>query len=178
LLQRLSRGPQLSNWYELQVIPGRNLLTEKLDGIARIETLRGDDLARIVSAWRSGDPRISVRRERIEASENTAQAGERTSDHLVRLWASDEIARLISGGADQRAAAIELAQRYQLITPISGAVVLETQEQYDAAGLQPVPEGTVPAIPEPEEWALIFVALLVLAYACRRRSSFVAARAA
>ncbi len=46
-------------------------------------------------------------------------------------------------------------------------MVLETQQQYDAAGLQPVPEGTVPTIPEPKEWALIFVALLVLAYVLR-----------
>jgi hypothetical protein len=54
---------------------------------------------------------------------------------------------------------------------VSGAVVLESQAQYDAAGLQPVPEGTVPTIPEPEEWALIVVALLVIAYACLKRRS-------
>jgi hypothetical protein len=178
LLQRLSRGPKLSKWYELQVAPGRNLVTEKLDGIASIETLRGDDLERIVSAWRAGNRSVSVRRERIEASENVMPVVERTSDHLVRLWANDEIARLIQGGAEQRKAAIELAQRYQLVTPISGAVVLETQQQYDAAGLQPVPEGTVPTIPEPEEWALIVIALLVIAYAYRRRRALLIARAA
>ena len=33
-----------------------------------------------------------------------------------------------------------------------------------------VPEGTVPTIPEPEEWALAIVALLVIAYACKRAS--------
>ncbi len=177
LLQRLSRGPKLGTWYELQAIPGRNLITEKLEGIASIETLRGDDLARLVSAWRSNDRRVSVRRERIETGESAMPAGERTSDHLVRLWANDEIARLLHGESNQRAA-IGLAQRYQLVTPISGAVVLETKQQYDAAGLQPVPEGTVPTIPEPEEWALIVIALLVLAYAYRRRRAFVIARAA
>jgi hypothetical protein len=56
--------------------------------------------------------------------------------------------------------------------------VLETQQQYDAAGLQPVPEGTVPTIPEPEEWALMLVALGVLLYMYRRRHEFFTARAA
>ena len=37
--------------------------------------------------------------------------------------------------------ALALAMKYQLVTPISGAVVLETQAQYDAAGLQPVDSG-------------------------------------
>lgn len=177
LLQRLSRGPKLNKWYELQVVPGLNLVTEKLDGIASIETLRGDDLKRLASAWRPGERRVTVRRERIEGRTGAMPVNERTSDHLVRLWANDEVTRLIHRGPDHRAAAIELAQGYQLVTPISGAVVLETQQQYDAAGLQPVPEGTVPTIPEPEEWAFIVVALLVLAHAYLRRRALSAARA-
>jgi hypothetical protein len=176
LLQRLSRGnSKLSKWYALQAVPGPNRVTEKLDGVASIETLRSDDLARIVSAWRAGDRRVTVRRERIDVSSNEMPENSRTSDHLVRLWANDEIARLMQTGRGRSARAIELAQRYQLVTPISGAVVLETKQQYDAAGLQPVAEGTVPTIPEPEEWALIVVALLVLAYAYRRRRALAAA---
>jgi len=54
--------------------------------------------------------------------------------------------------------ATSLAVRYQLVTPVSGAVVLETAEQYRAAGLQPVDAGTVPTIPEPEMVALLIVA--------------------
>jgi hypothetical protein len=174
LLQRLERGSQLSRWYELQVAPGRNLLTEKLDGMARIETLRDGELEKVVSAWGT-EQRFAIRRERVEAKANTAAMaeGERTSDHLARLWAHDEVARLWQAG--HQAEALELAQRYQLVTPVSGAVVLETQQQYDAAGLQPVPEGTVPTIPEPEEWALIIIALGALAYAILRRRAPLAA---
>jgi hypothetical protein len=103
---------------------------------------------------------------------------ERGSDHLARLWAKGEIDRLIRVPPTNRTMALELATRYQLVTPVSGAVVLETQQQYDAAGLQPVPEGTVPTIPEPEEWALMLVALGVLIYAYRRRHAIFVARAA
>lgn len=50
-----------------------------------------------------------------------------------------------------RQAATDLALRYHLVTPVSGAVVLETSQQYDEAGLRPVEKGSVPTIPEPEE---------------------------
>ncbi len=176
LRQRLWRGPKLASWYELQVSPGSNLVGEKLEGLASIETLRGNDLERLISAWNSTFSRVTARRERIETSAAALPVDARTSDHLVRLWAKDEVTRLIR--SESRKEATELAQKYHLVTPVSGAVVLETQQQYDAAGLQPVPEGSVPTIPEPEEWALMIVALMVLAYAYLRRRTLVAARAA
>jgi hypothetical protein len=87
------------------------------------------------------------------------------------LWANDEVGRLIRiGGPEARLAAVGLAQSYQLVTPVSGAVVLETRQQYEAAGLQPVPEGTVPTIPEPDEWLMIMIVLAILIYAHRRHS--------
>ena len=54
--------------------------------------------------------------------------------------------------------AITLAARYQLVTPVTGAVVLETAEQYRASGLAPVDAGSVPTIPEPGMVALLIVA--------------------
>jgi hypothetical protein len=88
---------------------------------------------------------------------------------LTRLWASDEVAKLLaSPGAAPREEAVDVAQRYQLVTPVSGAIVLENRQQYREAGLEPVAPGTVPTIPEPETWALIAAALAVLAYAYAR----------
>jgi hypothetical protein len=66
--------------------------------------------------------------------------------------------------------ALELAARYQLVTPLSGAVVLETAEQFRETGLEPADPATVPAIPEPGTWALLLGGLLVLALAARRRN--------
>ena len=51
--------------------------------------------------------------------------------------------------------AMQLAARYQLVTPVSGAVVLETQAQYQQAGLQPVPPESVPTVPEPSATVLL-----------------------
>ena len=51
-----------------------------------------------------------------------------TSDHLARLWANDEVARILAPrDAELEDEAIILAARYQLVTPVTGAVVLETE---------------------------------------------------
>ena len=66
-----------------------------------------------------------------------------------------------------------LAARYQLVTPVTGAVVLETEQQYRENGLKPVDAGTVPTIPEPEMVVLLIVAgafLIWLAYMKYRKS--------
>jgi hypothetical protein len=69
-----------------------------------------------------------------------------------------------------RAEAVALATRYRLVTPVSGAVVLETQQQYDAARLTPVSQTTVPTLPEPHEWALIIIACAALMWLMWRYS--------
>lgn len=80
--------------------------------------------------------------------------------HLARLWAAEEVARLCA--ARHVAEAGQLAARYQLVTPVSGAVVLETQAQYKQAGLQPAGPESVPSVPEPSAGALGFLALALL----------------
>ena len=65
------------------------------------------------------------------------------------------------------------------MTPVSGAVVLETQQQYDESRLTPVsqtPQATVPTVPEPHEWALLLVACAMLTwFAWRGRQRLVPA---
>ncbi len=87
----------------------------------------------------------------------------------MRLWAAERIERLLLKTDEaSRQAASALALKYHLVTPVSGAVVLETAAQYDAAGLTPVAKGSVPTVPEPEEWMLMFVVGLLLWWMLRR----------
>ena len=81
------------------------------------------------------------------------------SDHIARLWASDRVLELMRASPTaNRADAVALASQYRLVTPVSGAVVLETKQQFDESRLTPVSQATVPTVPEPHEWALLFIA--------------------
>jgi hypothetical protein len=107
-----------------------------------------------------------VTRRRQEPATDGVAAG---SDHIARLWANERVLELMRSRGD-RAEAVALATRYRLVTPVSGAVVLETKQQYEAAQLKPVDQATVPTLPEPHEWALIIIACAALMWLMWRHS--------
>ena len=169
MLQRYQRRPDQVRLYDLEAVGGANLLAKAFDGtvpvtqVARLGSA-GDDLVRLLQDWQR--PALQAERKRAPALAQFPEKPLKTSEHAARLWAFDEVARLMGSSQDKAAA---LAQRYQLVTPVTGAVVLETRAQYDAAGLEPVPPGSVPTVPEPETWAMLLVALLLLALRYRQR---------
>lgn len=93
------------------------------------------------------------------------------STHIVRLWAHDEIAHLSRPfQTHTHSNAIEMATAYQLVTPVSGAVVLETMAQYKAHGLEPAAAHTAPGmVPEPATLLLFLGGGGALLAAGRRR---------
>jgi hypothetical protein len=128
----------------------------------------GTTLKELIASWTKPGVAPVLRREHLtnEAAARADGALE-TSLHLARLWANDEVRRLAA--ARQTEAAIRLATAFQLVTPVSGAVVLETQQQYAQNNLEPVDAMTVPSIPEPSTWLLLVVGLVVLLLAYRAR---------
>jgi hypothetical protein len=178
LHQRFQRRPGQPVLYDLQAGIGPDRIAEKLNGIPSVKSLprRGsirDDLERLVATWNPGAKSFIAVRERLEHSAGTnPMPGSAGSSHLVRLWAREEIQRLVA--ARKMDEAVRLAHRYQLVTPVSGAVVLETKAQYQAAGLQPVDAETVPAVPEPSTWLMLLaggVALTSNAWYRRKRKA-------
>jgi NADPH-dependent ferric siderophore reductase len=169
LAQKWERRPDNPRLYEFQVANGPNLIVPKLDGIAAIQSVPSfgapaQDLQRLFALWKGEDkPILSLSSFKFKNRKTVSDLPEnshQTSTHLARLWAYEEILKLIASKDRQKA--IEIATRYQLVTPVSGAVVLETQAQYDEAGLKPADAAKVPTIPEPETWLLICVVLLML----------------
>jgi Vault protein inter-alpha-trypsin domain len=111
-----------------------------------------------------------IRRTQGEVTDGLAKG----SEHIVRLWANDRVLEMMANPAHTRDEAVALATQYRLVTPVSGAVVLETQRQYDESRLTPVSQATVPTIPEPHEWALLIIVCGGLIWLVRRNRQRIA----
>jgi hypothetical protein len=150
---------------------GPNLPAKELADLAAYATVPRlgpltADLVRVLREATGAAPRPHWTRERVPAEPVGALTASR---HVVRLWAADEIERLRR--AKRTAAAVKLAGDWHLVTPVSGAVVLENRQQFDEAGLTAVDPLTTPSVvPEPATWALLGVGTVVLLWLGRGRS--------
>ncbi len=172
LQQRWERRPQGGRLFDIQVSTGPNRVLEALDGIQNVVAVpfSGNveaDARKLFSTWSAGLPQFTFVRKQIQNEEFSNSVNfKESSSHLVRLWAFGRILELHnSENKTHSDEALRLAAAYQLVTPVSGAVVLETQAQYEEAGLTPVDPASVPTIPEPELFLLVAIAVLVLAIA-------------
>ncbi|MEK0449836.1 MAG: hypothetical protein RL088_2104 [Verrucomicrobiota bacterium] len=158
--QRMERSA--SNAPRVFLVPlasGPNRIAEKLDSVRPLRNLRAITLPGWMQSWGGKVPVIALKREVVSASEVPVDAI-RADRHVARLWAHGEVRRLIEESAG--AEAQKLAVAGQLVTPVSGAVVLETQAQFDRHGLSPVDPATVPVVPEPGSAALLLGGMLCL----------------
>jgi hypothetical protein len=171
LLQAVERTVVPPMLYEIQTTPGPDRIIENLDGVRslrpvlRIGSL-SEDLARLIATIQGTTRTWKLARAVVDAqSAAEADGAMETSLHLARLWANDAIGRMKSKREIEPAT--KLAGLFQLVTPVSGAVVLETQQHYDQTGLQPVEVQTVPSIPEPSVGALVLAGLVLMQVARR-----------
>lgn len=158
--QRLWNGGAMPPIFELQTGPGPNRAAEQpqfrslLETVPRLGGVRAD-LERLFQQWQPGARTFAYQRERFAAKPAAAPPEIKGSSHVVRLWAEASVRE--QAKQRHRADAVATAARYQLVTPVSGAVVLETAEQFKRAGLEPVAEATVPTIPEPSTGLLLLL---------------------
>ncbi len=168
LVQKWDRRPDNQKLYEIQVAQGPNRIIPKLEGVAAIRTVPHfgsptHDLQRLFALWQGEAKHFSFVRETTTVLPEDVANIHQTSTHLTRLFALDEVLKLMALKTQAaRQKAVKKATRYQLVTPVSGAVVLENQAQYEEANLNPADPAKVPSIPEPEIWLLICVVLLLL----------------
>lgn len=168
LEQLLERSTQLPRLVRYQPVSGP---TFHLDGERWFETARqlsptantiGDLRDTLVELTSSG-PRWRITRT------NGGDATASGAMHIVRLWAADRIAVAAAARGKARDEAIRLAHRLNLVAPVSGAVVLETDRDYGENGL-PVPSAEdVPTVPEPGASALLAIVLALAVWQARRR---------
>lgn len=177
LEQALTRRPSLApdgapRIFDVQVKPGPNRVLEELGllrGVVSVPVLNSvsDSVGYLAQHGRLEDV---TRTYSLQATPGAEPA----SDHLVRLAVASAVdAQLEERSKEAADEARQLAQRTRLITPVTGAVVLEREEQYARHGLNPEENedaiAQIPGIPEPEEWALIGVSAVGAAYFLLRR---------
>lgn len=174
-LLRSTRAPRIIS---LQSAPGPDRISESLSGhpsyiqmpatfsfkkncIGLLDTLAGQARGYV------------FRRERIASG--TFLPGPyavETSDHLARLWANGRVEEMVGSATNLTADAVKLATSFKLVTRVSGAVVLENDQQYRDAGLEPPAAGIVPTVPEPETYILICISALLWGYLYLNRRRF------
>jgi hypothetical protein len=147
---------------------GPNTVLEQLNGIGAVKRLAGaggkvDAVETQVAQWRGDRPAYGYRRWQEAATGDVA--GVEVGLDIARLWARDEVAwRAAQWDSAAQSEAQKIALAYQIVTPVSGAVVLETQQQYEQADLTPAAPETVPrVIPEPACVQILVLGGLLLA---------------
>ncbi len=126
--------------FHIQPEHGKNLLIEALN--MNFPEITADRLKDEFGSF-GKEFRFEYLREKVSRSGNFSSETQ-TSYHLAKLWAYQEILRLYESKETDKALA--LAKQYRLVTPVSGAVVLETNQQYE----QNIREGSE-AVETPDE---------------------------
>ena len=145
LVNLLKRSRSDATIYELQMENGPNRTAEALDGIENVHRLPiiiSDEAALkdLFSSWTTGGSgEYEMTFDKVNAKQAhsaLALVASRSSVDISPLWANQEVAKLRSLVArDKNKDAVEIAKQYRVVTPVSGAVVLETDKDYQRFGL-------------------------------------------
>jgi hypothetical protein len=165
LVGYLATLPASPTIHAVEMVPGPNRLLEQLYQSTNLRSgLRWNGtpvglkahLASIVGGgerWRY----------RYARSDTAPQQGVQVWDQLARQQVYDEVMDAFKGVNVVPDAQAKRAAHYQLVTPYSGAVVLETKQQYAAAGLNQADPDSSPKIPsvvpEPSRALLLLVGM-------------------
>lgn len=171
LAKKLVRSSNQTEIYNLPIGYGKDLVENELTDLNFLRNVSrfGDIktyLNRLISQLDNTTKGLKYARTIDTKAKETVD--KKTSKHMIRLWAFDEINEVLASEKDE-VSAIELATKYQLVTPVTGAVVLETQEQYDEAGLNPVEKNVVHAVPETETYILMIIGLVIFLFVYKKQ---------
>uniref|UniRef100_UPI00375371A0 PEP-CTERM sorting domain-containing protein n=1 Tax=Armatimonas sp. TaxID=1872638 RepID=UPI00375371A0 len=184
LLEARSLHKNTPSLVGLLVTPGQDVVMDALSTDKRIHTREGIGWAGAVqraaqAAQSTTDARsipLGGREPALGGIYLAPNADADSQTDWARLAATSRVLRAWYTGYDQDALA-KAAARRRLITPLSGAVVLENKEQYERHGLDPnngQPKSGAPDVVSglaPEPGTLAFFALGSVIFAARRRRS-------
>ncbi|MFN8578902.1 MAG: VIT domain-containing protein [Candidatus Sericytochromatia bacterium] len=157
---------------EIQFGIGSNVITSNLESYKYFNQIPitgnfSQSLGSFIKSLVLDTNRLEFKRNNVlktnESNENQA------SMHLEKIWANERVLNLLDN--NNMKDSIKTASKYHIVTPVSGAVVLENKQQYIDNNIKPVKNSEVPIIPEPEEWLLIIVVSLFIIYSVFNRKN-------
>lgn len=164
-LLQLWQRPGAPEIISVTAVDGRNSILSDLEQTGAVNSLPRtgsveNDLRRLFDEWNNGKRTVVVRT-RVPIQD---VAGKRGSPHIARLWALDDVKRVCRMGDSRLLPEISrFAALYQIVTSVSGAVVLENEQQYKDAGLKSVDPSSIPStVPEPATWVVLTAGILAL----------------
>ena len=166
LVQLVEKGRAPAKIYDIPVSAGANRIAEVLTPYQIIQA--GPRLPAVAAWLATLEQPTEHQTAKYERSATPPSDGAKVWDQLARYAAFDQLMRKTQT-ADLMPAHTAQAARYQLVTPWSGAVVLETKAQFDKHGLTPVDPKTAPEIPVVPEPSTVALLLPMLWLGLRRR---------
>lgn len=169
LLERDAAPPVI---HAIGLVQGRNKLLEDLYDTTALQS---------GGRWDGSEAGLAAELQRVHGGKSLKRVFSHVSaapsdalqvwDQLARHAVFTEVMAAFQGRDHVPEAQAQKAAQHQLVTPYSGAVVLETQAQYDRAGLKPVDGSTTPQIPSgvPEPSRALLLLLGLTGLLARRR---------
>jgi hypothetical protein len=164
-------GPLL---YSVQTSKGSDQIAKRLDGInevksvTRMGTLRAD-LERLFRQLSGQIKTFEFVRSVKHAELPVETEGYKTSDLLAKLWANDEVVRLLDvrDGSSNNTAS-QMAMRYQLVTSVTDAAVQDSNHPSRIADTAPVKYGITSGHRLEIETLFLGAVLLMIALICMK----------
>lgn len=167
-------GPLL---YSVQTAKGSDEIVKRLDGINEVKsvlrtgTLRAD-LERLFKQLSGQTKTLEFVRSVKHAELPEETEGYKTSDLLAKLWANDEVVRLLNARDETlNETASKLAQRYQLVTSVSDAAVRDSTQESVSIDTAPVRHMSTDFRDIEVETLMLGAVLLTIALVCMKFSS-------
>ena len=164
-------GPLL---YSVPTAKGSDEIVKRLDGISEVKsvirmgTLRAD-LERLFKQL-SGQTKTLEFVRSVKHSERPEETeGYKTSDLLAKLWANDEVVRLLNAREESlNETANKLAMRYQLVTSVSDAAVRDSTQESESIDTAPVTQRSIGRGTMEVETLMLGAVLLTIALVCMK----------
>lgn len=194
LSQRIDNDSVLPPIWDFQILPGPNRIMEGFNDRLDVQRISfaGKLATDLTSWWKSLDERTwTVDWKKADLTEVSAETDQQVTlldqPKAEDLWAWSHVREVLrdnrrKSAQERRAtrdAITQFAAAHHLVTPVSGAVVLETQEQYDQAGLTPIDQQKqTPTLntPEPAGNLIALIMMLPVVHFARRQRKGLRAR--